>query len=110
MSSTSFSRLATVSASTKRPPATSSGKVGSPATNITSLVCTPLDPVDMELRDRFGLDTSITVKQSFCDGGLDIVLGDILVVNSIEYPIKALGEWEWRGSTYHHMILEVLPR
>lgn len=110
MSSSSFNRLATLTASTKRPPATSGGKVAVPATNLSSLSCTPLDPVDTELRERFGLDTSITVKQSFADGGLDIKAGDILVVNSIEYPIKALGEWEWRGSTYYHMILEVLPR
>lgn len=110
MTSSSFSRLATVTASTKRPPATSGGKVAAPATNIASLKCTPLDPVDTELRERFGLDISITVKQSFADGVLDIRSGDILVVNSVEYPIKALGEWEWRGSTYHHMILEVLPR
>lgn len=62
--SATFNRWATVRASTKRSPDISSGKRGSPTTNISSLKCTPLTPVDPELRQRMGLETPHTLWQS----------------------------------------------
>lgn len=110
MTSTSFSRLATVSASTKRSPAVSGGKRGTPSTNVASLVCTPLDPVDQELRERIGLSTPNEWLQTFVDNDVDVVEGDFLVVGSKEHPVKWVGDWTWRDTTYRHLIVEDLKR
>lgn len=62
---TGLQRLANVTASTKRSPGIVGGKVGTPVTSIASLTCTPLDPVDPELRQRLGLQTPHEVLQVF---------------------------------------------
>ena len=108
--SRAFGRFATVSASTKRPPAKASGKRGAPTENLASLTCTPLDPVDSEIRQRFGFTGPMELLQTFVQGGLDILEGDILVVSSTEYPIRALGEWTWPPDSNDclHLIVEDL--
>ena len=106
-----LSRFATVDASTKRAPALAGGKRGSPATNLTSLDCTPLYTVAPELANRMGLGTPHALRECYVDGGLDIVVGDLLVVAGIEYPIKAVAEWaDWRGETFLHLTVEDLKR
>ena len=112
MSSRSFARLATVTASTRRSPAVSGGKRGAPTTNITSLDCTPLDPVQAETAFRAGLESPFGLLGTFVDADLDIIQGDILVVDGTEYPIKALEPWGWkRGeSNYFYLILEALRK
>ncbi len=106
--SASFTRMATVTASTKRLATIASGKRAAAATNITSLSCTPLDPVDEELRVRFSTKASQEVLQCFVQGGLDIVPGDTLVVSSDEYSIRAVGDWYWRpdDDDYVRLVLE----
>jgi hypothetical protein len=104
----SFARLAKVTASTKRSPAISSGKRGTPTTNVAILMCTPLDPVDAEVRQRLILDSPNIILETFVDNGVDILVGDILVVGSTEYPIKACEDYEWRGTTYRHLFVEKL--
>lgn len=75
-----FPILATVTASTKRPPEMSSGKRGAATTNISSMKCTPLDTVNAETAIRSGLDTPMNVLQTFCDGGrLQLVVEKLLV-------------------------------
>jgi len=106
--SNAFTRLATISASTKRPPAVSSGKRGTPATQISSLSCTPLDPVDPELAQRMALDTPHELLQTFVEGTADIDEGDILVVGSDEYPIRSVADWTWQSTTYRHLVIEEL--
>jgi hypothetical protein len=100
----SFDHFATVTASTKRPPAIAGGKRGTPAANLTS------DPVDSEIRERFGLNAPMELLQTFVEGGLDIKEGDLLVVSSVEYPIRAVGDWHWPpdDANYLHLILEQL--
>jgi hypothetical protein len=105
----SFARLARVTASTKRATMTS-GKRGAPTTNIASLMCTPLDPVDPEVRQRLVLDTPGEILQTFVDNDIDIVQGDTLVVGSKEYPVKAVADWVWRHTTYRQLIVEDLKR
>jgi len=113
-SSGSFAKLATVTASTKRPPAISSGKRGAPAENVASLVCTPLDPCDpgmrAELQQRLALNTPHELLQTFVDSGVDIVEGDLLVVDSVEYPVRSAGQWTWgpTSSSYVRLVLEDL--
>ena len=60
-----FARLATLTASTKRSPAVSGGKVGTPVVKEASLICTPLDPIDPEIRQRLGLDTPHELLQTY---------------------------------------------
>lgn len=111
MAATSFSRLATVTASTKRSPATDgAGKKGLPTTQVSSLICTPLDPVSAEVQQRLQLDTPHELLETFADGDLDILEGDTLVVGSTEYPIRAVAEWTWRSSEFLHLIVEDLKR
>jgi hypothetical protein len=107
-----FEIFATVTASTKRQAAPTSGKTVAPVTNIASLACTPLDPVDAELSKRLGLDTPGELLQTFVDGGLDIRQGDYLTVASVDYPIRACEDWTWQASgfVFRRLILEDLKR
>ena len=102
----SFSKMATVTASTKRPPTISGGKRGSADTNISSLSCLPLDPLDPDIANLFGIETPHELLQTFVDNGLDIRENDVLVVSSVEYKIRAVAEWDWRGADFLHLTLE----
>jgi hypothetical protein len=104
-----FSRMATVTASTKRAPAISGGKRGAPATQVAALRCTPLDPVDPELHQQVALGTPMELLQTFT-AETDIREGDVLVVGSTEYPIRACEEWTWRGGAYRRLVVEELKR
>lgn len=94
--STSFSKLATVTASTKRQGAVSGGLSGDLAENIASLKCLPLDPLTPDVAASMGLGAFAELLQTMVEGGLDIIEGDVLVVGSTEYPIKAVADWHWR--------------
>ena len=105
--------MASVSASTKRSPSIASGKRGSPTTKLASVSCTPLDPVTEEVRRRVGLDTPHELLMCYAVGSVDIKEGDILVVGSSEYPIKAVGEWSAspQGSDgFIELVVEELKR
>lgn len=105
--SLSFERFATVSASTKRSPSRDVNKlVGLAVANIASLMCTPLDPLRGEIDFRPELEAPHELLQTFVDGDLDIVEGDILVVGSEEHLIRIADPWEWRGSSFLHLIIE----
>jgi hypothetical protein len=108
MSSASFARLAVVTASTRRSPAVAGGKRGPPATHVSSLACTPLDPVDPEVRQRLMLESPNAILETFMQADVDIVYGDVLVVAGIEYPVKLVEDWYWPpdGTTYRHVYIE----
>lgn len=108
--SAAFDRQATVTASTRRNPGIVGKQQGEPVTHITSLACTPLDPVDAEVRQSLALGTAHLVLETFCDGSLDIREGDTLVVDGVGYPIRAAEPWAWRDSQYLHLIIEKLKR
>ena len=110
MTDYSLAKLATVSASTKRAPAISSGKRGAAATNLTGLLITPLDPIDPEIRQRLGLNTPHEVYITFVDTAVDIMEGDLLVVGSTEYPVRSVADWSAGSymSAYKQIIVEEL--
>lgn len=110
MSSPSFRRLASVTAATKRPPALAGGKRGAPETYLTNLRCTPLDPVDAELRQRLALDAAHELLKTLVDDAADVRPGDVLIVAGREYPVKSVADWTWRTSTYRVLVLEDLAR
>lgn len=111
MSDPSFQAMATVTASTKRPATISAAgkRAESPATVISSLKCFPLDPVsqrDAETIRRKYTNAPIDLRVTYCELGLDIQDGDILIVNTKEYPIQSVSEYEWFGSTFQKLIVE----
>lgn len=106
--SKSFALWTSVTASTKRNPAIASGKRGAAVTNISSLKCTQLDPVNPEIAERLGLGTPHEALETFVDTDLDIIEGDFLIVGTKTYPIRSVAEWTWRGAEYLHLIIEEL--
>lgn len=110
----SFPEFATVSANTKRAPAISGGKRGTPTANLTSLNITPLDPVDPELRERLNLKAEHELLQTFIedadDATIDILEGDLLTVAGTDYPIRSVAEWTWEDGVYYRLVVEDLKR
>lgn len=110
----SAKEAATTTASTKRPPALSGGKVGAPATNLASLLIVPLMPVSAETANVTRLDSPRTSFETFAFPGadninLDVVNGDLLVVGSTEYKIIAVAPWERPGEgSFLHLVVEKL--
>lgn len=89
---------ATITASTKRAPAASGGKVGSPAVNLTGLRIVPVLPAAKELAEQGELRNPREGKMTFIfptsTGALpDVVEGDVLVVGSTEYLVHLVNEW-----------------
>lgn len=105
---------ATTTASTKRPPSLSGGKVGAPATNLASLLIVPLMPVSEATANTTRLDSPRTSFETFAFPGsdninLDVQNGDLLVVGSNEYKIVAVGEWERPSEgSFLHLVVEKL--
>ena len=100
-------RFMTLRADVLRSPPVTDGRRGVPEQHLTNIPCTPLDPVEPDLRERLGLRTPHELLQTFM-GDVDVREGDILVVNGQEYPIRSCAEWEWRGETFRHLIVEDL--
>lgn len=111
MNSASFSKLATVTASTKRGGGIDAdGLEEAYAEEIATLKCLPLDPVMPELGQGVEGLSFREILQTSVEGGLDIVEGDILVVDSDEYPIRAVAEWTWPPDETDYMTLTLEDR
>ncbi len=106
---TAFSRMATVTASTKRTVA-SSGKITAPTTSIASLAITPLYPVDPDLKQRLALQTPHELLQAFTEGTPDVREGDVLVVAGVDYPIKSVADWSGLSGSYKLLVVENLKK
>lgn len=61
----SFAKMANVTASTKRNPAISGGKRGAQATSLTGLSITPLDPVTQDVIERLALESPVRLLETF---------------------------------------------
>lgn len=108
----SAATAATTTASTKRPPAVSGGKVGAPAANLTGLKIVPLLPASADLvqeaqlkNPREGKVTYIFPDPEIGNTMPDVVEGDLLVVSGVEYLIHMVKEWQRPGEGNY---LEVL--
>ena len=76
----SFQKLATTPCSTLRPAAIVAGRRGDPEPSLSNLFCTPLDPVDSELRQRLAIETPHELLQTFIangDGFIHIIIEDL---------------------------------
>lgn len=69
--SAGFARMASVTCSTKRSPAVTSGKRGTPTTKLASLTCTPLDPVSSETAVYLNIKTPYTTRQTIISDDTD---------------------------------------
>lgn len=107
MTTSSFSRLATVTASTKRSPAAVAGKIGAMQTNLASISIVPLMPIDPEISSTVALNSPREAKQTFVDGSEDVVEGDRLVVSGTEYVIRSVAEWPGDEACLHIVVEEL---
>lgn len=102
--------MATKTASIKAPPAVSGGKRGAATVIASDIACTPLDWVSAEVAARLGLtDSLVRLRETFIDGTTEVPRGASVVVDNVEYAVKANERWDWpRSSTqYTHLILEM---
>lgn len=103
--SKSFQYLATVSASTKRIESVTDGKRGEISEHLTGLKVLPLDPFTADIQIRPELNTPHRLLQTEIEDGPDIKEGDLLVVDSVEYPIKVVEKWFWHPSETDTLLL-----
>jgi len=103
MNDLSFAYLATVAANTKR-----AGLTAGYAAYLYDLKCLPLAPVDAETRKRLDLNTPHMVFETFIQGDPDIKKGDLLVIDSVDYPVRSAAPWQIYGDTRVHLVVEDL--
>ena len=109
MTSASFARRASTTASTKRSPALASGKVGAMAENVASLKCYPLVQLrDPALVERFATKAASLVYETFMQDGVDVLAGDVLVISSTDYLVVGVNSYPWHGPGGNrlHVIVE----
>lgn len=108
--SASFARMATKSASIKAPSAVSGGKRAAVAAVVGTLACTPLDWLSAQAAARLGLSESLArLRETFIDNTTTLPRGATLVVDDVEYSVRANEPWDWPGGTqYTHLVLEML--
>lgn len=86
----------TVDASTKRN-TTTNGKTAAASTYLSSLLITPLWPLNQEVTRALGIDSPREFKVCYhVPTGTtlpDVMEADILVVSGTEYPVYYVGEW-----------------
>lgn len=97
--SSSFDKLKTATASTKREGSVAGGLSGDLATNIASLSCLPIDPITPELAQMAGLNEWVGLFQTMVDGDLDIEAGDQFISGGVTYRVRAVADWSWRPET-----------
>jgi len=93
MSSASFARMASITASTKRNPAIASGKVAVPAAYLSGLSILPLMPVSGEISERYELKSPRLNSVTYIQGAPDITQSDVLVIGSVDYKVVGVEPW-----------------
>ena len=88
----------TVTASTKRNSDLGGGKKGAATTYLSGLAITPLWPAGEGTLRTLNLNSPREAKECYhCPDGdatlPDVKEGDFLVINSVSYPIRFVGEW-----------------
>ena len=91
--STGFSRMADTTASTKRNPPVSGGKITAPVTNLTALEILPLMPVSQETVQFYKLQSPRENYVTYTIGAPDVIEGDVLTVASVDYRVVAVQPW-----------------
>ena len=96
-----------MNASTKRPPSMTLGKAGAPATNLTSftLAYAPI-PVDDETIQQYQLKSPRKAFFTGAFGVVDVLEGDILTANGIDYHVRAVGPFSGTPVEFTEIIME----
>lgn len=81
------------------PPIDANGRREWPSLHLTGLKCTPLDPITEEIRMEVELSKPYQALQTFLAGALDIREKDVLVVDDVDYVVRACGIWRWDART-----------
>jgi hypothetical protein len=103
---TAFAKLATVTASTKRNPASVAGKVGQAVTYLVGLQILPIMPTDEETRLMYKIQSPRVTYVTYVEQSIDIKNGDILVVGAASYKIVGVGKWDAAVAPFRSIILE----
>jgi hypothetical protein len=104
MTTASFSRIANITASTKRSPAIVNGKSGVATTKLSSLPILPLMPASSEIVLKYKLQSPRKVYQTYTQGSPDVLENDILTVANVDYLIIAVNPWP--GTPFLEIIVE----
>jgi len=109
--SRSFDKLATVTFCSFRSAGIdiTTGLSYAPVAVIVSGSCTPLDPLNTEVIEQYGLEFFEGV-QTMARGGLDIKEGDLFQTScsGTKMSIRAVGDWYWspENSDTVHLIIQ----
>jgi len=98
--------LTTISGATLRKGGIVSGLETDPVVQVAYLRCLPLDPVNPELSIGIEGLGFHELLQTTLSGTIDIVEGDILVVEAGSYPIRAIEDWTWKGADFYLLTLQ----
>lgn len=79
------------------------------ANYLFNVPCLPLAPLDAQTQQRLDLKTPHMTWQTYMQGDPDVKKGDILVIDSVEYPVRYVAKWPWLDNTTRlHVVLEDL--
>jgi len=109
MTSAGFTLRATTTASTKRSPTLAGGKVGVATENVASLKCYPPVQIgDPALVERYATKAASLIYETFVQDGVDILAGDVLVIDSTDYLVVGVNAYPWPagGGDRLHVIIE----
>lgn len=106
MASPSFTRMATVTASTKRNAAGT--KITGPVAKLTALSILPLMPLDNEIIERYRLESPRAPFVTYTQGAPDIIKGDVLTVSAVDYQVLGAGPWPTDRSYIEIVVDKVL--
>jgi len=102
--------MATETAVVKRSPALAGGKRGVRVATGDSFSCTPVDAVSGETRQELGLESFYKLYQVFAETLADVLTlkedSDTLTVNSVEYMIRYINKYDYRGVDFYEIYLE----
>jgi hypothetical protein len=108
MTSASFARMATVTASTKRNPAQVAGKTGAASAYLAGLKILPLMPVSKEIEERYQLKSPRLSYVTYIQGAPDIVNGDVLRVATVDYKVIGAPPWPTDNSFLELVVEKVI--
>ena len=106
----SFTRLATDTAIVKRYVIVAGKGVGSTTTVVPELAITPPANIDYNTAQRVGtthrpiLESPYKFRMVLFEGVQDVEQGDIMTINSVDYPVRHVEDWTLIGAAQDRMI------
>lgn len=93
MTSVSFARMASTTATTKRNPAKSSSKIGVPVSNLTAFAILPPMPVSQQISEYYRLESPRESYVTYTQAATDVLEGDVLTTGGLSYRVIAAAPW-----------------